>query len=123
MRRLQCVEPSAHTATSRRRRPKGKRPQPVLGCLIQALEHLLPSWKADKTIVLTAIKQSPRAIRHASDSLRSQKDFLIEAISCSKGLALQSLSQDRIQDRELQQAAVSANWMMLGWLRKQAPSL
>lgn len=89
----------------------------------EALEHLLPSWKADKTIVLTAIKQSPRAIRHASDSLRSQKDFLIEAISCSKGLALQSLSQDRIQDRELQQAAVRANWMMLGWLRKQAPSL
>ena len=44
----------------------------------------------DKAIVLTAIKQSPDAIRHASDALRSQKDFLSGA-QCQEAVQLHYL--------------------------------
>eukprot|EP00933_Yihiella_yeosuensis_P011373 TRINITY_DN11862_c4_g1_i1.p1 TRINITY_DN11862_c4_g1~~TRINITY_DN11862_c4_g1_i1.p1 ORF type:complete len:375 (-),score=95.61 TRINITY_DN11862_c4_g1_i1:148-1272(-) len=68
-----------------------------------------PHLKADRQIVLTAVRQNGNALEFASKEFCEDKALVLDAV-CQCGLALEHASEALQRDKEVVKAAVSCSW-------------
>ena len=82
-----------------------------------ALHHAAKSLKADREVVLEAVKQEGTALHHAAKSLKADREVVLEAVK-QEGAALQYADKSLKADREIVLAAVKQNGYVLDYADK-----
>jgi|TARA_B100000315_G_scaffold64570_1_gene58628 hypothetical protein len=70
----------------------------------QALQYVDDSFKADREVVLAAVKETGLVLGYADDSLKSDREVVLAAVR-QYGYAFQYASEELQQDEELQKIA------------------
>jgi len=73
-----------------------------------ALEHAAPKLRADREIVFAAVKNDGLALEHAAPKLRADREIVFAAVK-NEGLALEHAAPKLRADREIVFAAVREN--------------
>tara|TARA_Y100000031_G_scaffold106091_1_gene116854 strand:- start:898 stop:2298 length:1401 start_codon:yes stop_codon:yes gene_type:complete len=81
------------------------------------LEHADKSLKADREIVLAAVKQDGYALEYAAKSLKADREVVLKAVK-EEGLALEYAAKSLKADREIVLAAVKNNGNALEYAAK-----
>ena len=79
------------------------------------IDKLSDDLKADKEVMLEAIRQNPNAFQNADASLQDDKEFMLEATSIN-GLVLNNASTRLRADKDVALSAVSNTGLSLGLL-------
>lgn len=77
------------------------------------IDKLSDDLKADKEVMLEAIRQNPNAFQNADASLQDDKEFMLEATSIN-GLVLNNASSRLQADKDVALSAVSTTGLALG---------
>jgi len=77
-----------------------------------ALEHAAEELRADRGLVLAAVRSDPRALGCAAAALRADRSFVLEAVRLD-GLALQFAAEGPRADAAVALAALRQNWRSL----------
>jgi hypothetical protein len=73
-----------------------------------SLEYASGKIKADKGIVLKAVKQNGNVLKYASKELKADREVVLVAVK-QNGLALQYASKELIADRKIVNEAIKQN--------------
>jgi len=80
----------------------------------RALDHAADVLKEDRELVMEAVRQDGKALRFAADPLKADRELVLEAVR-QDGLALHHAAYPLTEDRELVLEAVRQNGKALEW--------